>query len=93
MGKSRKLHRGTNDRFPVLNTPVYKDEDVECVQSLRTLKFWIRYNVANRVLVYWSESFDFDMLSEVKKLRNNQVVMVKALALHFPPDIAKKIRI
>lgn len=93
MGKSRKLHKGTNDRFPVLNTPVYKDEDVECVQSLRTLKFWIRYNVANRVLVYWSESFDFDMLSEVKKLRKSQVTMVESMLDQFPPYLVEKIRI
>lgn len=77
--KSRKLHKSSVDRLPSVLSKVYSDDEVEVFQAIRTLKFWIRFKVADKYFVFWTEVFDFDLLSESKKLRKSYCDSVSAM--------------
>lgn len=88
---SANFHKVEPSRFPTESdsTPVYKDDEVEVVQSVRSLKFFYRFYVRFRAYVFWTTQADLTYLSRIKKVRQEYIDSMRStlFALDIPKDV------
>lgn len=65
---SKMLHRSDISHWPKRSFLHYSDDNVEVVQAVRTLKFWIRFKVGGMYFVFWHDTFDVGVLQQVNSL-------------------------
>lgn len=88
---STNFHKVEPSRFPseANCTPVYKDDEIEVVQSLRSLKFFYRFYVRFRAYVFWTSQADLNYLARIKNIRKDYVAALSATldGLELPPGV------
>ena len=88
---SPNFHKVEPSRFPseFNSTFVFKDDEIEVVQSIRSLKFFYRFFVRSRPFVFWTTQADLTYLQRIKSLRRGYVEAMSATlaGLDLPADV------
>ena len=88
---SPNFHKVEPFRFPsdANSSFVYKDDEIEVVQSIRSLKFFYRFYVRARCYVFWTTQADLTYLQRIKSLRRGYVEAMSATlaGLDLPGDV------
>lgn len=88
---STHFHKVEPSRWPKDKdcSPIYKDDEIEVVQALRSLKFFYRFYVRYRAFVFWTEQTDLGYLARLRNIRRSMLDKLAAVmsSLDVPADV------
>lgn len=86
---STRFHKIPLTSWPKKMVSVFRDDDVEVVQSMRNLRFYYRFTISDVPFLFFTEQFDIGYLQRCKDIiRKFRAAYAETVAaLDVPSDV------